>query len=297
MKRWLLVIFMLTILLFGAGLYFKVKKDPSVLSVYDEKFSFFEKYLPLVSRDIKENKFEEVIERAKNKPGVYGIYVKDLHYSRSYEYNKDELFYGASLYKIPLAVAVYKEIESKNITIEDKIKYQSYDTSGGTGTINKLAVGTELAVDYILDRLLKDSDNTAQNMLSRSISKDKISSSFNLIPVKNYFYINNTATPFQIGSYFEELMLGNYLNLNTVEIIFNKMSSTSFDDRTHSGLSDEIKFSHKIGNWGESGTWHDCGVASKRNKKIIICVMSRNTNYKSFLEVTKDVGEFVNILL
>ena len=296
MKRWLLVVFSLTILIFGAGLYFKIMQNPSVLSVYDQNFSFFERFLPLVSKDIKEKKFEDITKSAENKIGAYGIYIKVLHNNRVYEYNKDELFYGASLYKVPIAVAAYKEVELKNLTIEDKIKYQSFDTAGGTGTINKLNVGTELSIDYIIDRLLKDSDNTAQNMLSRTISKDQISSSFGIIPVKNYFYVNNTATPYQFSSYFEELMLGNYLNLNTVEIIFNKMSSTYFDDRIHAGLNEDIKFSHKIGNWGESGTWHDCGVASKGNKKAVVCVMSRNTNYKSFLEVTKDVGEFVNIL-
>jgi len=296
MKRWILATCVLITLLFGTGFYFSVTQNPVVLSVYDKRFSFFEKFIPAVSKDIKEKKFEEIVKKANDKPGAYGIYVKDLYYNRVYESNKDELFYGASLYKIPLAVAVYKEVELKNITTEDKVIYQSFDTSGGTGTINKLAVGTVLTIDYLVDRLLKDSDNIAQNMINRTIPKDQINKSFGIIPVKNYFFVNNTATPFQISSYFEELMLGNYLNLNTVEVLLNKMSTTSFDDRVHVGLKDDIKFSHKIGNWGETGTWHDCGVASKGNRKIIVCVMSRNTNYKSFLEVTNEVGKFVNIL-
>jgi len=74
------------------------------------------------------------------------------------------------------------------------------------------------------------------------------------------------------------------------------MSSTLFDDRIHQGLSEDTKFSHKIGNWPDTSSWHDCGIAPRNNKKIVVCVMSRNTTYENFLEVTKDVGEFVNIL-
>lgn len=296
MKWWYWLILLLAGLFFSVGFYFNWNREPNVLSVYDEDASFFQKFLPVIGRDVKETKFVQVIERTEQRPGTYGIYIKDPYYNRAYQYNKDELFYGASLYKLPLAVAAFKDIQNQDRSADDVLVYRSQDVADGTGTINQLSIGTELTLDYVIDRLLKDSDNSAQNMLARTLEPQRISEAFAIMTVNNYFYISNNVTPYQMGNYFDELIKGNYLNLNHVELLLNKMSDTYFDDRIHAGLDEDVKFSHKIGNWGQTGTWHDCGVASKDNYKIVVCVMSRQTTYEDFLEVTKDVGEFVNIL-
>jgi len=296
MRKWL---FLIVLAVFLIILAINIPTDTAnlrVLSVYDDRLTFFEKLLPKIRKDINENKFEEVVSRLKDRDGDYGIYIKDLDNGRVYKFNEDELFYGASLFKTPIAVAVLKEIQLGNIDMEDQLEFQSRDASDGTGTINSLGIGTRLSFDYVLDRLLKDSDNTAQNMLLRHIAPYQVRNAFEIIPVKNYFLDSNNVTPYQIAALFEELLAGNYLTSSYKEILLNKMSETSFDDRISSGLKEDLEFAHKIGNWGDTGSWHDCGVVYDQHKKVVVCLMSRNTTFEDFILVSVDLAEFVNIL-
>jgi len=294
-KRLWIPLFLSIILIFALFLT-KNTTNPTVLSVFDENSSFFNKLLPSFSKQTKENKFSEIINRTKNKKGIYGIYIKEISGNQEFAYNKNELFYGASLYKVPIAAAALKEIELGNKTSEQEIEILGHEFADGTGSLNSLQPGVLVEYGFIIDKLLKESDNTAQNILWRIVPQQQIISAFNIITIKTYFYVNNTVTPAQIGNLLENIITGDYLSTVSKEILLNKMSSTLFDDRIHQGLSEDTKFSHKIGNWPETSSWHDCGIATRNNKKIVVCVMSRNTTYENFLEVTKDVGEFVNIL-
>lgn len=296
MRKLIGILSIITLIIISSALYFRFVADKRVLSVSDKKVSFFEKLLPPSDYDIKKKMFLEVVERTKQHPGTYGIYIKNVYNEEVYQFNKDELYYGASLFKIPIAVAAIKEVQDGNRTFEDTISYRADDASAGTGIINQLPIGSVLRWDYVIDRLLKDSDNTAQSMLSRTLTQEQLIKAYDVMGIKNYFYVSNNLTPWQMGTYFDQLLKANYLNRSNVELLLNKMSQTSFDDRINAGLNEDVKFSHKIGNWGDTGTWHDCGVATKDEEKIIVCVMSRQTTFEDFLAVTKDVGEFVNIL-
>ena len=161
----------------------------------------------------------------------------------------------------------------------------SEDFSSGTGTIQSASVGTEFTLDYVLDRLLKDSDNTAQNMLLRYVSNADLNEEFTSLPPNNSFLSQNIASPKEVSE---------FINILYPEVL-QKMEQTSFDNRITAGLAEDIIFSHKIGNWND--TWHDCGVAKKDEKEVIVCVMSGNTSFENFQVVTRKVGEFVNNLL
>ena len=296
MKKWIFLFSITITMLLLATIYFKNSTNPKVLSVYNENNSFFEKFIPLTPKAIREIKFNEVIKRTKEKEGVYGIYIKEINGSLKHTYNQDELFYGASLYKIPIGVAALKEIELGNKKPDELVEILGFEFADGTGSLNALYAGVEIEYNQVLNALLKESDNTAQNIFWRILPMDQIIAAFNIITIKTYFYVNNTVTPSQIGNLFENIILGDYLSDVSKEILLNKMSTTVFDDRVHQGLNEEVEFAHKIGNWPDTNTWHDCGIALKEDKKITVCVMSRNTTYEDFLSVTKDVGEFVNIL-
>jgi len=296
MKKWIFLFSVILLILVLSTIYYKNSTNPNVLSVYDENTSFFEKFIPLTPKSIRDRKFNEVIKRTKEKNGVYGIYIKEISGSLKHAYNQDELFYGASLYKVPIGVAALKELELGNKKTNELVEILGHEFEDGTGSLNTLYPGVEIEYNQVLNALLKESDNTAQNIFWRILPMEQIIASFNIITIKTYFYVNNTVTPTQIGNLLENIIVGDYLSDVSKEILLNKMSTTLFDDRVHAGLNEEIKFAHKIGNWPETNSWHDCGIAIKDESKIVVCVMSRNTTYEDFLSVTRDVGEFVNIL-
>lgn len=297
MKYWLSVITTI-FLIFLAFIFVRQQQTkPIVLSIYDENSSVFNKFLPVLNQDEVSNKFKDLVDLTKKKDGTYGIYIKNLDSLDTFSYNESELFYGASLFKVPIAVAALKEIENGQLGFNDKVTYTQADFASGTGSINQSSYGTKFTVDELLDKLLKESDNSAQNMLMRILDKKQLQNAYGIITIQNYFYINNTLTPEQMANFFEQLAKTDYLTESDKELLLNKMTSTLFDDRISAGLDQNIKFSHKIGNWPDTGTWHDCGIAQRNNKKVVACVMSRGTTYEQFLEVAKETGKFVSLVI
>lgn len=267
--------------------------DPKVLSISDSNTSLFERLLPKLALKQRQSAFENIISEINDKSGTYALFIKNIQNDETYMFNETQYFYAASLYKTPIAVATMKEIQEGKLKYEDELTFESYDISGGTGTINNLPLGTKLTVDMVIDKLMKDSDNTGQNMLNRTVPESRIKEAFDMSEPNSTYYNTNDATVVQIGEYFENLNDSKYLNEKNYTKLLEKMTNTAFDDRIHLGLSSDIKFSHKIGNWGTSGSWHDCGIAHKYSKKIIVCIMTKGTTYMEFKDISRITGEFV----
>jgi hypothetical protein len=72
------------------------------------------------------------------------------------------------------------------------------------------------------------------------------------------------------------------------------MSNTSFDDRINSGLDTNTTFAHKIGNWPEENSWHDCGILLSPQTNLIVCLMSKNTTLSDFKNTSKNLGQYIS---
>lgn len=253
--------------------------------------------------------FEELVEEIQQAQGVFGLYIKDLSSGSEYKYNADESFFGASLYKVPVAVSVLKQIEDRTISLEDEVSYLRIDFYGGTGSINTYPYGTRFTVKELLDLLLKQSDNVAQNMLVRYIGLSKIEEGFSNISGNpgSIFFEENITTPVEVGSIFEHLFLqiigsnkNYYLGNDGSSTIIKTMFNTYFDDRISSGLNSGLSFSHKIGSWGNTGSWHDCGIvydSSQIEARAVVCLMSKNTTYAEFVSVAEKVGNYLSNII
>lgn len=268
---------------------------PNVLSSSDSP-SVFERFLPTLAKKQRESQFEKLKSEISDRQGTFSIYIKKIRTGEQYLYNQDVYFYTASLYKTPIAAAAFKQVQDSELSLDNQISYLAQDFSDGTGTINTLGVGTVLTLDYVLDRLLKDSDNTAQNMLLRTLDPVEIIAAFNLAAENSTFYNTNDATVIQVGDFYSNLKTTDYLDKEHFEVLIAKMARTSFDDRISLGLNKNITFAHKIGNWGDTGSWHDCGYALKDGETVVVCVLSKNTTYIDFTDVSRLTGEFVNLL-
>lgn len=258
-------------------------KESTTSQVNSEKISQLEKG------------FNDLKEKVKLETGFYGIYIKDRQINKEFKYNDSSEFYAASLYKIPIAAATMKEIERGKLDKDTLITYLPYDYSAGTGVISTYNYGMELKLSDVLTELLKNSDNTAQNMLLRTLLFKNAEETFKiLVPdsTTSTFYRYNISTPYEISFMIERLYFGNYLKEENRNYIKDLLINTSFEDRITPHLASGTKFSHKIGSWPE--TWHDCGVVYANNHEVIVCLMSQRSPYESYLNVGKLVGEFVN---
>lgn len=301
-------LFLLLIAFFVSFLILWSAKDARpIVETYDDllssstiKGSLFGKIIEKIkSSDNSEEKindgYKELIEYISEKEGMFSVYIMDLDKNRDFGYNENKLIFGASLYKVPIAVAVLDEIENGNIAFKDEVTYKSSDYYGGSGVIQVDNNGLTYDIEYLLSVLLKYSDNIAQNMLSRSIDESDISNSFllNSTNKSSTFYKENKTSAKEVSEYFKNIKRGGYLDEKSKDLLFEYMGETAFDNRISENLKPELTFSHKIGNWGESGSWHDCGIISGQ-KNLSVCLMSENTKFDIFLDVCEKLAEFLN---
>lgn len=234
--------------------------------------------------------------KIKNEKGVFGLYIKDMQTQESYTINANEVFYAASLYKLPVAAATLTRVQERDISLNDLITYTAYDYSDGTGSINKTSYGSTYTISETIDYLMRQSDNSAQLMLERTVTEKYLEGTFSdLVEEPNSsFYSQNVSTPKEVANVIENMFYTSYLSESSKDFLLNLMYPTIFDDRITPYLEDKLVFYHKIGSWPEN--WHDCGVVHGENKEVIVCLMSKDTNYDSFLNVAGYTAEFVNSL-
>ena len=99
------------------------------------------------------------------------------------------------------------------------------------------------------------------------------------------------------AQYLRNIYQKDYLSDDHKKLLLNKMKDTDFEDRISNDLEEDIIFYHKIGSWGETGSWHDCGIAEKGSNALVVCLMSQNTTYEEFLKISHELGKFINNIL
>lgn len=221
--------------------------------------------------------------------GTFGLYIFDTKSEKTYSHNADEEFYAASVFKLFLVTSVFKQVEAGKISLDDKHKIEEDDKTGGTGILQyEEDKEKEYTVLELVTLALQKSDNTAQNILIRLVGKSYIN--------EKVFTKDNYSSPQKVGLFTRNFYTNTYTSKDSTQVITQLLSTTDFDNRINNGLHKDIAFAHKIGTWPEGNAWHDCGLASYKEQTIIVCLMSQETTEQDFLNVSKQVGGFINTL-
>ncbi len=115
------------------------------------------------------------IERIdKATPGQLGVYIKRLDNGETFAYQADRPWYLGSTTKLPIALAVLQETEAGKLSLAQKVTLQETDKVDGSGNVVWQKSGTSYTVDALLKRMLMESDNTAANLLIRTVGEDTL---------------------------------------------------------------------------------------------------------------------------
>jgi len=235
--------------------------------------------------------FNSLIDEIKKENGTYSIYINDLKSQKTYVYNENQQYYAASLFKLPVGVAVLKQIDAKNATFDDKLTYYPRHATFGTGYINQTTYNTEYSLNDLLRALFKNSDNTAQTMLLEkyNINTKTVREVFPKLGTTDYYHLNESSA-LELGEYLSTIYSGTELSTTSKKYLFDVMHKTDFDKYFATNINGS--FSHKIGLWG--GLIHDCGIIT--DKDIVVCVMSTGATESQFMEISKKIAAFLNLL-
>lgn len=107
-------------------------------------------------------------------PGQFGVFVRDLRTNETLSVRGEETWYVASGVKLPVAIEVLRQVDSGKLTLDSQIPFEKADILDGAGQTASQTPGTKLPVRYLLEQMMVQSDNTASDLLIRTVGLDNI---------------------------------------------------------------------------------------------------------------------------
>ena len=123
--------------------------------------------VPSGERDRIEKDLQKLEEKIKGYDGVAGIYVRDTKGGWGYGIRPDEEFFTASVIKVPIMVAVYRKVDSGELSFTDSFPTEPGDWAAGAGWLQWEDAGKSYTVGDYLWMMMTQSDNVATNALVR----------------------------------------------------------------------------------------------------------------------------------
>lgn len=117
---------------------------------------------------------ERIDRIERDTPGELGVYVKRLDNGETFAHRADQPWYLASSAKLVVAITVLQDVEQGRLRADQSLTLQESDKVDGSGAVVWQANGTRHSVDDLLQRMLMESDNTAANMLIRTVGADRL---------------------------------------------------------------------------------------------------------------------------
>lgn len=113
--------------------------------------------------------FDALLEEYQVDPDTTGIAFETLDGSLSYFYNADDEFLAASLYKLPLAVYYYDQVNDGKMKLDDTLPYTAGMYEEGSVIAADYLAGSQIPLDELLEALIVYSDNTAGHILFENL--------------------------------------------------------------------------------------------------------------------------------
>lgn len=232
----------------------------------------------------------------------FGIYFEYLPSGVSIGINEKDTFVLASLLKVPLVMAVYKQIEKGALKPDDILTIQEKNLDTKFGDLWKRGIGAKVTVQEAIRLALIDSDNTAKSLLFTTLPQGRLEDVFDYLDIPKEFGEIPVVTPKNYSSILRSLYLSSYLPKKDSNEILELLTQTKFDDKIVAGIPEYIKVAHKIGvaydiaDFGKS-TYTDCGIVYLPKRPYILCVMTRSSEEdarKHMSEVSKIVYGYVS---
>jgi beta-lactamase class A len=244
--------------------------------------------------DLKESKVENLNDEIQSElsklAGDYGVYIKKLDNGKIYDLNPDKSFTAASLSKLFLAGAYYNFSDSNPDLMINEIVMKDEDKVEGNGSTYSEPVGSSYKPVDLIQRMLRDSDNTAFAILARNLGLDEINDFIKNDGFPQTDFIINNTSPKDVGNFLEKLYNQEITNKDYTDEMLGFMVNTAFEDRLPYYLPG-VKIAHKIGTW--DGAYSDAGIVYGKSGDYIIVVMTENANYEEAVNAIRKLSQVV----
>lgn len=180
----------------------------------------------------------------------------------------------ASLIKVPVVMATYKEIEHGNLNKNEELTLGKDDINNDFGSLWQRGEGAKITVGEAIDLALKQSDNTAARVLNSNLPEGAVDQVYDSLDIpKNFKDDYPIISPKNYTSILRSLYLSSYLTRDSSNEILDKLTKTDFLSMLPAGVGAGIKVAHKMGTYDTQETFSDCGIVYVPERPYAICVM------------------------
>lgn len=246
--------------------------------------------IEIMSKEIELNQY------FNNKHPNTSIVYYNLKTGYQYNYNKEQVYFGASLIKTLSALYIYEQALIDESILDEKIIYTENYLKHGSSIMSTKSFGDQFSIRELVKYSINVSDNIAYKMLLEYIGFDKLKSFGHSIGNKYTLEgndrINGKINPSDALNYM--IRLNDYINNNgelgkELESYFNNKNAFHLTNYNSTIL-------HKSGDWKEAH--HNIAIVKDDNPFIII-VLTNNGQGELFSikDISKKIynyNEFYN---
>ncbi|MBO1004661.1 serine hydrolase [Pseudogracilibacillus auburnensis] len=259
------------------------------------------------------NELKERLEQlVKSEDGNWAIVVEDLDKQDSLSINGKHQYYAASIIKLPIMATAFSMADQGLLCLSEKIKLKKVDVVGGAGVLQHLSIGLELTFYDLLMLMIIQSDNTATNMVIDRLGKKQIQATMSQIGMLHSSFYNklmtvpvqlegrNMITAHDVSTFYRTVVEGKFSSQYACEQMIDLLKRQQIQHLTayfpdipikHIGQQPEWTFASKTGS--VENLYHDTGVLYKRDRTVIINVLSEGCNQNKAIRMINQIGKEV----
>ncbi|QQG43088.1 MAG: serine hydrolase [Candidatus Daviesbacteria bacterium] len=235
--------------------------------------------------NFKDKSLSTIFNSTPKTKGTYSFYVESLLSGEKYGYQENTPMPAASLYKLYLLAAVFKETEDGRLKTEDKLSAPKDYLIKRFGSVDfgyENAPGTiSYSVEEALVRVGRISDNFAAIMLTDKVGVDKIAQMAAALGAKNTRFDQDsiTTSAFDIAEYFKALYRREIISPEVSDKIIKLLQTSVIKDRIPAQLPGNVRVIHKTGELARIR--HDAGLVYLNSSEVdegayVIVMMSKD---------------------
>ena len=126
-----------------------------------------------------------VAELAISFPGTIGVYARNIETGAEVTYKSDDRFPMASVYKIPIMVQVFREVDAGRLSLTDRIELNEADKRLGSGLFMYMTPGLKPTLHDLLTMMIVVSDNTATDKLFGIVGAQNVNAMLGTLGIKD----------------------------------------------------------------------------------------------------------------
>jgi len=131
-----------------------------------------------------QDRLEEVIQDAR---GTFGVYVKHLETGESAAINENRFFQAASVFKIPILAALYRDVKVGKVSLQERIRLEEVDLVNGSGIFKELIPGIDVTIKNLATMMIIVSDNVGTDKILNIVGKENVNQYMKEVGLNNTY--------------------------------------------------------------------------------------------------------------